>query len=63
MNAAKKNHVGVGLRGLITQTQRIADEMGDFLQLRHLVVVRENDGVALTRELAELLCEIAAIPA
>ena len=31
MDAAKQDHVGVCFRGLITQAQRVADEIGDVL--------------------------------
>src|SRR6266404_5215347 len=63
MDAAEKNHVGIGLRGLVTQAQRIAHEIGDFLQLGHLVVVRQNDSLALSGQLAELFRQIKASPA
>ena len=38
------------LRGFARQAERVADEIGDVLDLGPLVVVREDDGVALLRE-------------
>ena len=55
MDAAKEDDVGVGLRGLIAQAQRVADEIRDVLDLGHLVIVREDDGVALPFQLRDFL--------
>jgi hypothetical protein len=43
---------------LITQTQRIADEICGILQLWHLVVMRQDYGVPFTFELSQVFCEI-----
>ena len=44
----------LGLRRFARQAERVADEIGDVLDLGALVVVRENDRVALARELLDL---------
>ena len=47
--------VGVGARRLAREAERVADEVGDVLDLGHLVVVGEDDRVALGGERADLL--------
>ena len=42
-------------RGLAREPERVADEVGDVLHLGHLVVVGEDDRLALLRERADLL--------
>ena len=54
VNAAKDDHLGLGPRRLARQPERIPDEIGDVLDLRALVVVRENDRVAVLRERLDL---------
>src|SRR6202158_5414424 len=54
MNAAKHDYVGAGGGRLSRQSQRIADIVGHVLDLRDLVVVREDDRVACARQLADL---------
>jgi hypothetical protein len=41
-------------RRLLGQTERVAHVVGHVLNLGHLVVVRQDHGVALARELADL---------
>ena len=53
MDAAKQNHVSVGFGCLVTQAQRVADKIRNVLQLRHLIVMRENNGVSLMLELLQ----------
>ena len=45
VHAAEDDDVGVGLRRLAGQAERVADEIGDVLDLGPLVVVREDDRV------------------
>ena len=45
MNARKKNHFRLRLPGFLRQTQRIAREIGDVLNLSDLIVMGENDRV------------------
>ncbi len=47
VHAAENDYVGVGLCGLPGEPQRIADVVRDVLNLRELVVVGKDDGVAL----------------
>jgi hypothetical protein len=57
MDAAENDHVGVGSRCLLGETERIADEIGDVLHLGELVVVSEDDRVALAAETVDSLRE------
>ena len=54
MDAGEDDELGVGLGGLPRQAERVADEVRDVLDLGALVVVREDDRVALGSELADL---------
>ena len=48
MHAALHDDVGVDLARLARELERIADEIGDaIVDFRRLVVVRQDDGVAL----------------
>ena len=58
VHAAEDDDVGVGLRRLAREAERIADEIGDVLHFGALVVVRENDRVALARELLDLVLQL-----
>jgi hypothetical protein len=51
------DHLGVGLRRLAGEAERVADEIRDVLQLGQLVVVGEDHGVALGRERADLFAQ------
>ena len=57
VDAAEGDHLGVGVGRLAREPERVADEVGDVLDLRQLVVVGEDDRVALRRQLADLLAE------
>ncbi len=46
MHATEKNDFGIGFRRLITQPEGITDEVGYLLNFPHLIIVREDDGVA-----------------
>ena len=50
MHAAENNDIGAGLGGLLGQSKRIAHEIRDILDLRHLVIVSEDDGIQLLLE-------------
>ena len=50
MDTAKGDDIRLGLGRAVTQTERVADMVGQFLDLRDLVVVRQNDRVALLLE-------------
>ena len=47
MHAAERDHLGVGLRRLLRQTERIPHEVRHILDLGQLVVVSEDHGAAL----------------
>jgi hypothetical protein len=51
VDAREADDVGLRLRRGLRELQRVADEVGDVLDLALLVVVREDDGVALALEL------------
>ena len=57
MDAAEDDYVGLGLGRLLGEAQRIAHEVGDVLDFRHLVVVGENDRVKLLLEHKDLARE------
>ena len=48
---------------LAREAERVADEVGHVLDLGHLVVVGEDDGVALARQLAHLVLQVRSDPA
>ena len=55
MHAAENNHVGAGFGGLLGKSERIAHKIRDVLDFRHLVIVRQDDGVQLFFERKNLL--------
>ena len=57
MHAAEDDDVGVDFGGLAGEFEGVAGEVGDVLHVGHLVVVREDDGVALGGEAAQFLLE------
>ena len=50
MHAAEGDDIGVGFLGLVGQAERVAHVVGDFLDLGDLVIVGQDDGVALLLE-------------
>jgi hypothetical protein len=50
VDAAEQDDVGVGLLGGLGELERIPDDVGDVLDVGLLVVVRQDDGVALAAE-------------
>ena len=53
-DAAEGDHVGVGRRRLARQIEAVADEVGEVLDLRLLVIMREDHGVALVLQPLDL---------
>ena len=60
MNAAEHDHIRRRFGSLLREAERIPDIIGHILDLRHLVVVCENDGVACALELKQLLAQISS---
>jgi hypothetical protein len=58
VHARKADHVGVGLGCGLRELQRIADEVGDVLDLAVLVVVGQQHGVALFFQARDLGFEV-----
>ena len=54
MDAAEDDDVGVGLGRFAREAERVADEIGDVLHFGSLVVVGEDDGVAVAGEALDL---------
>ena len=50
MHAAEGDHLGVGLRRLLREPERVADEVGHILHFGQLVVVGQDYGAALGGE-------------
>jgi hypothetical protein len=57
VHAAEDDRAAVGLSRALRQTQRITDVIGDVLDLRELLVVGEDHGVALARERPDLFLQ------
>ena len=55
MHAAEHDDIRAGPRRLLRQAERIADEIRHVLDFRHLVIVREDDGVELFFERVNFL--------
>ena len=60
VHAAEDDDLGLGLRGLASQAERVADEVGDVLHFGALVVVRENDRVPLLGERADSIVQLGS---
>ena len=54
----KQNHVGVGSLRPEAETEGVAHKIRHVLQLRDLIIVRENDGIPLPLELEQLFGKI-----
>jgi hypothetical protein len=51
MDARQHNDIGLGTRGLARERQAVADDVGDRVEnVRRLIVVRQDDRVALLFE-------------
>ena len=55
MHAAKDDDLSVGRGGLAREAEAVADVIADVLDLAALVVVHQDDGVALTAEFIDAL--------
>ena len=58
MDAAEGDHLGAGRLRLTREAKRVAGEVGDILQLGELVVVGEDDRVALGGQRTHLGAQI-----
>ena len=58
VDAAEDDDIGVGGLGLIGEAERVADVVGDILDVAGLIVVGEDDGVAFFLEGEDFLLEI-----
>ena len=45
MHPRENDHIGVGAFGVLRQLQRVADRVGHVLDVRLLVIMRQDDGV------------------
>jgi len=57
MHSTEHDDVGVGLDGLLRETEGIADVIRDVLDFGDLVIVRQNDRVELLFERVNLFAE------
>ena len=58
VHAGEEDDVGVRLLGFLRELERVAEEVGDVLDVALLVVVGEQDRVALALEAADLVFEV-----
>ena len=56
MHAAEKNDFGIGFGRLITQPEGIANKVGYLLNFPHLIIVREDDGIAFAFQFRDIGC-------
>jgi hypothetical protein len=54
VHAGKNDHVGVRLGGRLRQAEGVADKVGDVLDIRLLVQVRQDNGVLFFFEFFDL---------
>ena len=47
MHTTEQNHIRIGVARCLGELETVADVVGDVLDIGVLVVVRQNDGVAL----------------
>ena len=60
LDPAEGDDLGVGLGRLAAQLEAVADEIGEVLQFGLLVVVRQDDGVALLAQAVDLGAQVRA---
>ena len=58
LHTAKRDDIGIGGRRLARQFQRIAHEIGQILNFRLLVVMRQNDRVAFLAQAVNLRAQV-----
>ncbi len=56
-HAAKCNHVALEFAGLARQLETVADAIGQLLDFRILIVMRQQDGLAVALELQDFVGE------
>ena len=54
MHTAEKNDFGIGFRRLITEPEGITDKVGYLLNFPHLIIVREDDGIAFAFQFRDI---------
>jgi hypothetical protein len=57
MDAAEGDDIGVGLFGFVGQAEGVADEISDFLDVAGLVIVGQDEGIALFFEAQDFVLE------
>src|SRR3546814_7138063 len=62
-HAAEGYDVSIGRLRLAAQIEAVADEIGEVLDFRLLVIMREDDGVALLAQPVDLRPEVQALQA
>ena len=60
LDAAKGDHVGVGRLRLADEIEAVADEIGEVLDFGLLVIMREDDRVALLAQAVDLGAQVEA---
>ena len=60
-HAAEGDHIGIGRRRLARQIEAVADEIGEVLDRRLLVIMGEDHGVALALEPLDLGEQVDAL--
>ena len=60
-DAAKGDHVGVGRLRLAAEIEAVADEVGNVLDLGRLVIMGEDDRVALLAQPVDLGAQVEAL--
>ena len=58
MDAAECDHIRLRLRRLVCKPERIADEVRQLLDFPHLVIVRQDHGIALQFQFLDFSGEI-----
>jgi hypothetical protein len=62
-DAAEGDHVGVGRLRLAREIEAVADEIGEVLDVGLLVIMGEDDGIALLAEAVDLGAQVEALEA
>ena len=57
---AECDDVGIGLRRAAREVEAVADEIGQILQLGLLVIMCQDDGIALTAQAVDLGTQVEA---
>ena len=58
MHTAKDNHIGFRLGCFSTEAERIANEIGDVLNFRPLIIVGDNHRVSRSRQMLYLCLQL-----